>query len=220
MSRLARTLRAIRVRPRLAVSTIVLVLTGLLVPLAPASTRVLAAWVAGSSLYLALAWTMMARGGAEDLRQRARVQDDGAAAVLVLTVLASIATVGAILAELTGLKDLAPGARPGHLALAGATILCSWALIHTAFALHYAHTYYRAPAGVPGSAPLQFPGAGDPGYVDFLYFAFVIGSTAQTADVGITSARMRRLAMMHGVIAFFFNTTLLALAVNAAAATT
>jgi len=96
----------------------------------------------------------------------------------------------------------------------------AWALIHTAFALHYAHTYYRAPAGVPGSAPLQFPGAGDPGYVDFLYFAFVIGSTAQTADVGITSARMRRLAMMHGVIAFFFNTTLLALAVNAAAATT
>src|SRR5262249_59324604 len=96
------------------------------------------------------------------------------------------------------------------------TILCSWFLVHTAFALHYAHEFYEsAPRSKDRS--LTFPGKAEPDYVDFLYFAFVLGTTSQTSDVAICSSAMRRLALAHGVIAFFFNTTLLALAVNIAA---
>jgi len=102
-----------------------------------------------------------------------------------------------------------------HLTLAAATIFCSWCVVHTAFALHYAHEFY---AGGGGNRPcLEFPGGGQPDYVDFLYFSFVIGTTSQTADVSIASRSMRRLALLHGVIAFVFNTMLLALIVNIAA---
>ena len=95
------------------------------------------------------------------------------------------------------------------------TIALSWAAVHTAFALHYAHDYYR---GKPGG--LQFP-SGDQDehadYWDFVYFSFVIGMTAQVSDVGITDKGIRRTVTAHGVLSFFFNATLLALMVNIAA---
>lgn len=83
------------------------------------------------------------------------------------------------------------------------------------FALHYAHDDYvalirRQPPG------LAFPGEDNPDYGDFLYFACVIGTAAQTADVPFTSRTMRRTGLVHGVLAFFFNATLLALTINIA----
>ena len=97
-----------------------------------------------------------------------------------------------------------------------ATIALSWALVHTAFSLHYAHDYYRGTK--PGG--LQFP-SGDAhdeaDYWDFVYFSFVIGMTAQVSDVGITDKIIRRTATVHGIISFVFNTALLALMVNIAA---
>ena len=125
------------------------------------------------------------------------------------------------LASSTGLGLVASIVLPRSLsglsrALAGVTILFSWCFVHTAFALHYAHEFYidRGQAAAPG---LQFPGGGPPDYLDFLYFSFVIGTTSQTADVAIASRSLRRLALLHGVIAFLFNITLVALAVNIAA---
>ncbi len=103
-----------------------------------------------------------------------------------------------------------------HLALSVVTILCSWFIVHTAFALHYAHEFYEDAPGTKERS-LTFPGDSEPDYLDFLYFAFVLGTTSQTSDVTICSGAMRRLALVHGVIAFFFNTTLLALVVNIAA---
>jgi uncharacterized membrane protein len=83
------------------------------------------------------------------------------------------------------------------------------------FALHYAHDYYASEVrGEHGG--LQFPGGHAPDYADFLYFACIIGTSAQTADVSLTSRRMRRTGMVHCVLAFFFNTTLLALTINIA----
>ena len=95
------------------------------------------------------------------------------------------------------------------------TIVLSWALVHTAFALHYAHDYYRG--NKPGG--LQFPRrrARRRRYWDFVYFSFVIGMTAQASDVGITDKIIRRTATVHGIISFVFNTALLALMVNIAA---
>lgn len=206
-----------RVRPRLLASVMAGMLAFLLLPPKfAASTRGLITWDVGAGLYLLLAWTMMQRASLEHMRWRARVQDDGAAVILFLTVAAAFASLAAITLELAGLKT---GTRFGqglHLAFVAATFAASWLLVHTTFALHYAHAYYAAPAK-DGDAPLAFPRQDSPGYTDFLYFAMVIGMTSQTADVAVTSARMRRLVMAHGMISFVFNTALLALTINVAA---
>jgi len=209
-------LQQLRVRPRLVTATIVgLTVAALLPSWVSAPTRALLAWDAGAGLYLVLAWIMMFRATVDRMQWRARRQDDGAAVVLALTVSAAVASLAAIAVELIGVKSYPPGVQTLHLGLSIVTILCSWFLVHTAFALHYAHEFYEP--GRKEHRCLTFPGNPEPDYVDFLYFAFVLGTTSQTSDVTITSSAMRRLALFHGVIAFFFNTTLLALAVNIAA---
>jgi uncharacterized membrane protein len=217
MPRLKKFLRQVRVRPRLTLSALVGFAVLLLSPSRLAApTRALVAWDTGAGLYLVLAWTMMIRATVGHMRARARVQDDGALAVLVLTVAAAVASLAAILLELVGVKSYALGVQGLHLALAALTIVCSWLFVHTAFALHYAHDFYMTLSRT-GQAALDFPSQAEPNYWDFLYFSFVIGTTSQTADVSITSVGMRRLALLHGVVAFFFNTTLLALTINIAA---
>jgi uncharacterized membrane protein len=216
--RLARVvLQQIHVRPRLVIATLVGLAALLLIPAnVSGSTRALLAWDSGAGLYLLLAWIMMLRASVEQMRWRAKRQDDGAAAVLALTVFAAVASLAAIVLELIGVKNYSPRVQTLHLALSVLTILCSWFIVHTAFALHYAHEFYEDPAGTELHC-LTFPGTSEPDYLDFLYFAFVLGTTSQTSDVAISSSAMRRLALAHGVIAFFYNTTLLALVVNIAA---
>jgi uncharacterized membrane protein len=212
-------LHQVRERPRLATATLVGTFTFLAATALPEPKRALLAWDVGAGLYLALAWAMMLRplhGHAEKMKWRARLQDDGALTVLVLTSAATLASLAAIVLELVRVQGLAASERGGALLLAGATIFISWCFVHTAFALHYAHEFYvdRGSSGEPG---LAFPGSAPPDYLDFLYFSFVIGTTSQTADVSIVSRGMRRLALVHGVFAFVFNTTLLALTINIAA---
>ncbi len=207
----------VRARPRLVTSCVAGALTFLALPpeLAP-STRALVTWDVGAGLFLALAWVMMARASVEHMRWRARIQDDGAAVVLFLTVAAALASLAAIVIELSGLDNLTPFRQSLRLALVTGTFVASWLLVHTSFALHYAHAYYGSRSR-NGNPPLEFPGDEPPVYTDFLYFAIIVGMTSQTADVAISSTRMRRLAMAQGMIAFAFNTTLLALTVNIAA---
>src|SRR4029453_8050715 len=144
----------------------------------------------------------------EVIRRRAAVEDEGQWAILVLTVVAALASLAAIFAELGS-----AGRRPGQVAPAAVTILLSWAFIHTIFALHYAHEFYDETDG----GGLIFPGKDAPDYWDFIYFSFVIGMTSQVSDVGITSKRIRRTAAAHGIVSFIFNAALLALTVNIAA---
>jgi uncharacterized membrane protein len=102
--------------------------------------------------------------------------------------------------------------------LAGITILLSWLLAHTVFALHYAHEYFRdlAENRPPG---LNFPSEhDDPDYWDFLYFSFVVGMTAQVSDVQVLTQPWRRLVLAHGILSFLFNTVVLALSINLFAA--
>lgn len=214
---LVRIWHQIRVRPRLVSSVAAGVATFFALPAGMAlPTRALVTWVTGGGLYLLLAFMLTWRASVEHMRWRARIQDDGAAVILFLTVAAAGASLVAIVMELAGLKAVEPVRQATHLMLAGATFLVSWLLVHTSFALHYAHVYYVA-QGHDHAAPLDFPNQETPCYLDFLYFSMVVGMTSQTADVALTSTRMRRLVMVHGAIAFVFNTTLLALTINVAA---
>ena len=176
-------------------------------------TRLLVGWDIFVALYLLLVFTMVLRSGIIHIRRNAALQDDGRFLILMVTALGAFASIAAIVFE------LGPDHRNAQsLALATGTIALTWAAVHTTFALHYAHDYYRGKK--PGG--LQFP-SGDEhqnaDYWDFVYFSFVIGMTAQVSDVGITDKTIRRLATAHGVISFVFNTALVALMVNIAAST-
>jgi uncharacterized membrane protein len=124
-----------------------------------------------------------------------------------------VASLVAIAGQLAVVKDMHGPLKVAHVALAGLTVVSSWAFIQIMFALHYAHDYYAAVchARPPG---LAFPDDDPPDYGDFFYFASVIGTSGQTADVSFTSKAMRRVGSIHCILAYLFNTTVLAMLVN------
>ncbi len=214
-SLLARVLLA---RPRLLTCVILGIATALLLPESfarQAVTRSIIGWNVGACLYLVLAARMMFWSSRERMCNRAIEQDEGRLLVLTLVVMAAVACIAAIVAELGVVKELKGAQRYGHIALALLTIISSWAFTQVMFALHYAHDYYVAESrGQHGG--LEFPGGHAPDYGDFFYFASVIGTSGQTADVSFSSRQMRRTGTVHCILAFFFNTTLIALTINIA----
>jgi uncharacterized membrane protein len=213
-----RFLRAIMARPRLFACVLIGCATALALPASAelhAVTRLIIGWNVGVCLYLILAAHMMFWSSHETMHRRALLEDEGRFIILALVVMAAIMSLGAIVAELAAVKDLHDQQRYAHMALAVLTIVSSWAFTQVMFAVHYAHDYYATEArGLPGG--LEFPGGEKPDYADFLYFACVIGASAQTADVNLSSRAMRRTGLAHCVLAFFFNTMLLALTINIA----
>jgi uncharacterized membrane protein len=204
--------RVVVSRPRTFVALAIAVVIFFVVPgLDRLLTRALLSWDVFTAIYLVLAYFMMFRCGHEHIKPSAILQDDGRFLILMVTQLGALASIAAIVFELGAAKGSVAG-----LSFAVATIALSWTAVHTSFALHYAHEYYRGRK--PGG--LQFPSGTDgekPDYWDFVYFSFVIGMTAQVSDVGITDKIIRRTATVHGIISFVFNTALLALTVNIAA---
>ena len=177
------------------------------------ATKLLLGWDIGVVLYLALIYQLMISCGIDEIRRRAAEDDEGALILLILTGLSGLAIMGAIIAEL-GIAKVSGQPRSGlGVMLAMATILVSWAFVHTIFALHYAHEYYgeRGDHVIGG---LTFPGRQAPNYWDFLYFSLVIAMTSQVSDVVITSKVIRRIVTVHGALAFFFNVAVFALTVN------
>ena len=216
---LARLTHLIRTRPRLFFA----ILFGLAVAQALAMftpmrtlTAYVIGWNAGAGLYLLLALSMMHGADAEQIRHRAARQDEGEMAILALVVLAAVVCLLSIVAELSVAKDLHGSSRVAHIGLSVLTIFSSWLFTQTMFALHYAHQYYVAlfRSGKPG---LEFPGDEEPNYSDFFYFAAVIGTSGQTADISFSSRAMRRIGTVHCILSFLFNTTVLAMMINIAA---
>lgn len=193
-------------------------------PLAFALTPALRFVVAGDVfflVYLALMGAMMIDTTPDALRERARGEDEGIALIAVLTLVAIGFSMGSVLAVL----NTGEGPDGLWLALAVASVPLGWLTLHTLAAHHYLLLFY-APEAAEGEAEggpaakekggLDFPGGEAPVAWDFLYFSFVIGMTAQVSDVVIVSAPFRRVVLAHSVASFFFNTVLLAFAVNVA----
>jgi uncharacterized membrane protein len=204
-----------RLRPRLLSSAALGLLVYLFLPADwQVNSRRLAAWDIGVLVYLVQAILMAARSSTGEMQKRASLEDESAFVVLGLTVAAAIASLGAIAVELIGIQGSAGGQQVFRLTMAGLTILCSWFFVHTIYAIHYAHEFYGDGGERQG---LSFPHENRPDYWDFLYFSFTMGAASQTSDVTVVSRRMRRLVLAHTILAFLFNTTILALAVNVGA---
>lgn len=209
--KMSRPMRLIYARPRTFIALAAGILVCLLLPGSHRLvTRLLFGWDALIAVYLVLVYAMMLCNDQQHIRRSAAMQDDGRFVILLVTAIGAFASIAAIMSELG-----TPHRGAWELTIAIATIALSWAAVHTTFALHYAHDYYRHPPG-----GLQFP-SGDKedhaDYWDFVYFSFVIGMTSQVSDVNVTSGAMRRIVIAHGVVAFAFNVTLLALMINLAA---
>jgi uncharacterized membrane protein len=210
--KMSKPIRVVYARPRTFISVLIGIIAFFLLPGSlRLVTRLLIAWDIFIAVYLLLVYIMMFRCRLAHIRRNAVLQDDGRFLILLVTALGAFASIAAIVFELGGSHRSV-----ADLTLATLTIVLSWAAVHTTFALHYAHDYYRG--AKPGG--LQFP-SGDQqehaDYWDFVYFSFVIGMTAQVSDVGITDKTIRRTATVHGIISFVFNTALVALMVNIAA---
>jgi uncharacterized membrane protein len=210
--KMSKPVRVVYARPRTFISIAIGIVAFFLLPNSlRLVTRLLVSWDISVTFYLVLVCTLVFRSGLAHIRRNAILQDDGRFLILMVTAVGAFASIAAIIFELDGTHRGAP-----ELALATVTIALSWAAVHTTFALHYAHEFYRG--AKPGG--LQFPSGDqheDADYWDFVYFSFVIGMTAQVSDVGITDRTIRRTATAHGIISFVFNTALLALMVNIAA---
>lgn len=179
-------------------------------------TQAIIGYDAGVFVYIAWAISLMYRSSLKQMQTRALTQNDGNFAILFLVGVALVFSTCAIFIDLTSVKYLNGAAKYEKLYFSVFTIVLSWIFTHVAFALHYAHDYYfEIQQGRPGG--LNFlPATEDPSYFDFLYFSFILGATAQTADVTLSSKKMRLTCLLHSILAFFFNTTLLALTVNMA----
>jgi uncharacterized membrane protein len=211
---------SLMLRPRVYGAALAGILAIVLLPKGwPQTVRSSIAFDLGGIVYLIFAFHLIATCGSDRIRARAARRDDSRIVILGIVLLAIAASFAAI-AGLIGYAKLPQvGATEKGLigALAVITIMISWTVTQVAFALHYARDYYRPDAGSDSGAGLAFPSCESPDYWDFLYFSTSIGATSQTSDTSVRSRALRRLVTLHSVIAFFFNTAVLALTVNIAA---
>jgi uncharacterized membrane protein len=182
------------------------------------SMQVVAAWDVFAFSTVALAFFAMAWKDPYEVRRNAKLQDASRTFLFVVVITAATTSLFAVFILLGTAKNLTlKHGLPSHVALAVGAVVLSWALVHTLFALRYAHFYYRDAHRVHRDeikGGLVFPEDKAPDYFDFLYFSFVIGMTCQVSDVQIARKSLRRMATVHGLISFVFNTAILAVFVN------
>ena len=184
--------------------------------------RCLIGWNIAVLLHLITAGIMMSRADGEALKRRARETDEGRFAILIAGIAAAAISLGAIVVELGIAKELQGLEKSLHVGLAALTVILSWFFLHFLFALHYANEYFLEEDTDGDGEPelrggLHFPHTTEPIYLDFLYYAYTIGVAAQTADVETISRDMRLVTLTQSIVAFFFNTAIVALAINIAA---
>jgi len=201
--------------PRLMIALLAGIAVWAILPQGSAITRALIGWNAGVWMYLATLWWMMTRASANQVKRRAAVEDENDTVILVIICIAAVTSIGAVVFGLTQAKAFLPGPKELRYLFTGMTVLGSWFLLGTIFALHYARLFYACDAD---KLPLRFPDdEKNPDYWDFLYFSFTMAVAVQTSDVSIMTRPMRKIVLMQSVLTFLFNSAILGLSINIAA---
>ena len=210
--------RSLALRPRASAGALCGLAVFLLLPDSfHGAIREALAWCVGGAVYLLLAFRVMYNCTSEKVRTRAARQDDSAVVILVLVLFAMFSSFAAIFGINSDAKNATDAGKLFFVGLAAVTILTSWLVTQVAFTLHYAHEYYAPHNTLGKGQPLSFPDEATPDYWDFFYFATSFGAASQTSDVIINAKSFRRLATLHAIVSFFFNTMVLALTINLAA---
>jgi uncharacterized membrane protein len=172
-------------------------------------------WDVFSLSYLILSWIVLIKRPVPEIRRLAKKDDGSAIFVSLLIVISSFASMFTVLLLILSQRD-ASSREDLYLPVAIAGMIFSWIMVHSIYAFHYAHMYYNDNKNIPGKDAygLEFPGDTKPNYMDFVYFSFVIGCTFQVSDVEISSPRIRRVVLLHGLLSFTLNTFVIALTIN------
>jgi uncharacterized membrane protein len=181
-----------------------------------APSTILITWMSFALSAIFLMWGTVLSSHPREVRKIAKLQDSSRAMIFGFVIGAAIVSLAAVYFLLKSAKIHGTNVN-GHILLSITAVFVSWWLVQTIFTMRYAHLYYDTDYddGTPRKGGgLQFPDELEPDYLDFVYFAFVIGMTFQVSDVGITSREIRRLAWLHGLISFIFNTAIVALSIN------
>ena len=184
----------------------------------PWQTQVVSDWLAFALTTLILVWTTILNAHPRNFKHTARIQDSSRVVIFLLVITGALASLFAVLILLDFLEENPQQNPTQHIVLSMVAVVSSWVLVHTLFTLRYAHLYYGDnPSLNHPIGGLDFPQEPEPDYLDFAYFSFIIGMTSQVSDVQITARRLRRLALLHGVLSFAFNTLIIALSINVVA---
>ncbi|HEX3383737.1 MAG TPA: DUF1345 domain-containing protein [Mucilaginibacter sp.] len=202
---------------RVMISLVAGVVTFLVVsPSLSLPSALLFAWMGFALIAIILMWITILSSHPREVQKIAKLQDSSRAMISAMVIIASVFSLLAVYFLLRSAKGHSQNVND-HILLSITAVFVSWWLVHTIFTLRYAHMYYDTShddgTPKPGGG-LDFPGNEHPDYMDFVYFAFVIGMTFQVSDVEISAKHIRRLAWLHGLISFIFNTTIVALGIN------
>ena len=201
---------------RIIISIILSVIIYFIIP--STVTKLIAAmllWNVFSLTYLILSWIVFLKRPVPEIRNLAKKDDGSVVFVFILILISSFASMFTVLLLLLSQKD-ASAKDSLYLPVAIAGMMLSWLMVHSIYTFHYAHMYYDDDDNNPGKDAhgLEFPGDAKPNYIDFAYFAFVIGCTFQVSDVEISSPKIRRVVLFHGLLSFALNTFVVALTIN------
>ena len=169
-------------------------------------------WIAFALTYIVTSVIVFLKLSVSEISRTANEEDGSRLFVLIIILVASFASMFTVLLLIISDKMVHKGLTE-IMSVIG--MMVSWALVHTVFTFHYANMYYfKQDDKKSNEEPLNFPGDAKPNYLDFAYFAFVIGMTFQVSDVEINSPMVRRTALAHGLLSFAFNTFVVALTIN------
>lgn len=175
-------------------------------------------WDIFALVLLILNWITFFKTSSQDIRQRAKIEDSSRVVIFSIVLISTFASLLAIVLLLVT-RSQKQEWKALSLAVSVTGMVLSWMLVHSIYTIRYAHLYY---ANHPSkkdthAGGLDFPGEEKPDFIDFAYFSFVLGMTFQVSDVQITSKSLRRLALMHGMLSFGYNTVIVALTINVVA---
>jgi uncharacterized membrane protein len=200
----------VRARTRVAAAATLGVIAGLISSQFTGwQASMLIGWSAGVVFLIGWIWFSVWRLDATQTKSHAS-REDTSVRLTELIVLSSgialLAAVGLVLIK----AAQATGATKAYLiALGVLSVALTWGLVHTVFALRYARTYYRQPAG-----GIDFNESDPPTYLDFAYLALTIGMTFQVSDTNLTTKSIRRVALGHALLSYLYGAVIVALVIN------
>lgn len=178
-------------------------------------TRIMFTWDVFSLSMLAVSWLTFFHTECINIRKEAKQQDESKVTIFII-VLASVLLSLLSVFILINQQNEAMIQKDMHVPVSIVGVVLSWFLLHTIFTLRYAHMFYSENKSKPvvDAGGLDFGEMREPDYLDFAYFSFVIGMTFQVSDIRVVSRTIRRLVLLHGILSFIYNTSIIALFIN------
>ena len=209
----------IQAHGRLLISLSVALIIFFLSQRTPPAIQAILVWSSFSFSVLLMLWAIILTTTAAEVKVIAVKQDSSRTIISVVILFAFVVSLFAVIFVMRTLPNPNQAGFPYHVGFAITSVILSWLMIHTIFAIRYAHLYYNLlyeerMSQKEHKGGLIFPSDDPPDYFDFAYFSFVIGMTWQVSDVQISSRRIRRMVLFHALLSFLYNTVILALTIN------